>query len=242
MSGDKNLFEQIAEIKADTEAVKNAPKTLREQLNQKDPKIFEFIADAELVWIYRGKSLQKKKEDKELKKQFIIMVIGFAIQLVLCILSAIYFSNYFWIGVGINAVLMVAYSYFKACELQTCKYPLKVPYKEMRKQRYLKYETDDNGITDVEGRAFFEKTVRIALLVAVFFHGVATILLSEKLIWVDLLCFLAIWVFNLYIVINKAFAFRWQLCLENKNYTIEYQYLNEFIYENNLRLKEVEKK
>lgn len=35
MSGDKNLFEQIAEIKADTEAVKNAPKTLREQLREK---------------------------------------------------------------------------------------------------------------------------------------------------------------------------------------------------------------
>ena len=239
MSGDKNLFEQIAEIKADTEAVKNAPKTLREQLREKDPKVFEFIANAELVWKYNGKSLQKKREDKKLKNQLLVMVVLFVIQVALCVLSAVFISEYLWIGTFISILLTILYLYFRTHEVSTCKYPLTFQYRQKKKLAYLKYETDANGVSDVTELSFAAKAVSVCLAVAEFLQGTIAMVLSKDLIWIVCSCFCAIWALELLFIFTKRFRFRWILCLEDEKNTIAYNQLNEFIYENNIEIKAI---
>lgn len=64
MSGDKNLFEQIAEIKADTEAVKTLPKHCANNLIKKILKYLNLLQMLNLYGYIEARACKRRKKIK----------------------------------------------------------------------------------------------------------------------------------------------------------------------------------
>ena len=64
MSEQKNLYEQIAELKAQLQEQEYRPKTIYDQIRNKDQRLFIFLERAKLVWKFCGGSLEKKEKNK----------------------------------------------------------------------------------------------------------------------------------------------------------------------------------
>ena len=85
MSENKTVFEQLEEVQKELKDLKDKQKTLVDQLNEDDPKIIEFVKNANRVWRYSyEKSDLKRKNNKNKKIYFFII---FLLKLVISIIN-----------------------------------------------------------------------------------------------------------------------------------------------------------
>ncbi len=239
MSEQKNLFEQIAELRENAEKEKNEPQTFSEQIRMKDPRLISFIERAKLVWKYDGGSLQKKKERKQAKKWFIILSSLFISEWLLFIIDSILISPYLWIGVALTTVFLAPYLYFRYLEIKTYQFPLEVEYDKMPKQRFLRYETDDNGVTNAEGISLLVKVVYMLLALVTVGMNLAVLICAISAGLIPLILSIlsyVLWILTLSLPLSKTVHFSWKLCLMDEKNCVEYKWLNEFIYENKIQI------
>ncbi len=239
MSEPKSLREQIEELKENVEKERNEPQSFSEQIRMKDPRLIAFIERAKLVWKYSGGSLQKKKECKQAKKCFIILSLLFISQWLFLIISAIILSPYLWIGVACTVIFLIPYLYFRYLELKTYQLPIEVEYDKMPRQRFLRYETDDNGVRNVEGGALFVKIVYVLLmLITAVMNWIVLMAAMDVggILFLGSILSYVLWILTLSLPLSKTVHFSWELCLQDDKNCVEYKWLNEFIYENQIVL------
>ena len=82
MSENKTVFEQLEEVQKELKDLKDKQKTLVDQLNEDDPKIIEFVKNANRVWRYSGEKSDLRRENNKNKKLSIIGFVLLAVYLI----------------------------------------------------------------------------------------------------------------------------------------------------------------
>lgn len=241
MSEQKNLYEQIAELKAQLQEQENKPKTIYDQIRNKDQRLFIFLEHAKLVWKFCRGSLEKKEKDKREKKRALISLILSLLNLLTYVIAAFLISPYIWICVGVTFLLLAWLTALTIKSFETHALLPEVGYGEMLKKPYFRYMKDDNGVVVIKGKSFSVVVGYLLYFLVTFASCIAILLLPASGDWTFILKLIP-YVFCILNYVDMGFLHsqKWELCLKDEQNTVGYSVLKQFIYENHIRLKDLQ--
>ncbi len=235
-----NIFEKLNRIEDKVDAISPSQNgtdiTLDEQLRNKDPKVFDFIQNADRIFYYHGdKSELKRKNIKNKKNAIIIATIAFLAVAALSVFA--FFINYILgiVATALGLILCVPFI-IVAFTMQSRDY--KIPYKKWFLNTY-NYDYDDNDIVcKTAGRKWYIKLHHILTAVYLYLSGIAVMLFGlDKLGLYALLGYIVPFLGATILVsmINKREWYTYQLVFEKDDVKIPYALLKEFMTENDLK-------
>ena len=111
MSENKTVFEQLEDVQKDLKELKDKQKTLVDQLNEDDPKIIEFVKNANRVWRYGYEKSDLRRKNNKNKKIYIIRFVLLAIYLIVPFFFVT--KPYGWILPVLSSLICICQAFYK---------------------------------------------------------------------------------------------------------------------------------
>ena len=229
MSENKTVFEQLEEVQKELKDLKDKQKTLVDQLNEDDPKIIEFVKNANRVWRYSYEKSDLRRKNNKNKK---ISIIGFILLAVYLIVPFFFISKpYGWILPVFSVIVCICQGTLQIFKMKPREYELK--YNDIP-SFWIYAELDDNDIVCATKDKWWVILLRVCVLLIPIAISVEMFLFLDG-IW-KIICWLPAALSPLLIlpfIYNTNYGYQLHF-VDDKN-DIEYFYLKEFMIRNNLK-------
>ena len=229
MSENKTVFEQLEEVQKELKDLKDKQKTLVDQLNEDDPKIIEFVKNANRVWRYSGEKSDLRRENNKNKKLSIIRFILLAI-----LLTVPFFfitKPYGWILPVFSVVVCACQGILQIFKMKPREYELK--YNDI--PSFWRYaEFDDNDIVCATKDKWWVILLRVFVLLIPVAIGIEMFLFLDGL-WKIIGWFPAGLSPLLILPFRDNTIYGYQLHFDDDKNDIEYIHLKEYMTRNNLK-------
>lgn len=229
MSENKTVFEQLEEVQKNLKELKEKQKSLVDQLNEDDPKIIEFVKNANRVWRYSGEKSDLKRENNKNKKMSIISFILLAIFLTVPFFFIT--KPYGWILPLLSGLICICQGILQIFKMKPREYELK--YNDI--PSFWRYaEFDDNDIVCATKDKWWVILLRVCVLLIPIAISVEMLLFLDDL-W-KLLCLLSgSFSVSLTSFFKDNTIYGYQLHFVDDKNDIKYFHLKEFMTRNNLK-------
>lgn len=233
----ENLFDKVEEISKDVKEMKGQT-TLQEQLDNKDPKVFEFITDAKLKWIWQGEKSDFRIKEQKRKKSIVTQLV-FSILQVLLLIYPIFLTIYAIIPFTVSLVIYGFYN-FVLIKKFLFKRSYEMDYSALNRF-WVYYDLDDNDIICDQHNKWWLKILRVFAKLVPFISALSLFFINA---------ILELGALDLYIITAITFVFGYiHIVIFNKNYfggytlflvkgkdKLSYSLLKDIIEENEIKL------
>ena len=229
MSENKTVFEQLEEVQKELKDLKDKQKTLVDQLNEDDPKIIEFVKNANRVWRYSYEKSGLRRENNKNKK---ISIIGFVLLAIYLTVPFFFIAKpYGWILPVFSSLICICQGVLQAFKMKPREYELK--YNDI--PSFWRYaELDDNDIVCATKEKWWVILLRVCVLLIPVSISIEMFLFLDG-IW-KIICWLPAVLFSLLILpFRDNTIYGYQLHFVDDKNDIEYIHLKEFMTRNNLK-------
>ena len=229
MSENKTVFEQLEEVQKELKDLKDKQKTLVDQLNEDDPKIIEFVKNANRVWRYSYEKSDLRRKNNKNKK---MSIIGFILLAIYLIVPFFFISKpYGWILPVLSVIVCICQGTLQIFKMKQREYELK--YNDI--PSFWRYaELDDNDIVCATKDKWWVILLRVCVLLIPIAISVEMFLFLDG-IW-EIICWLPAVLFSLLILpFRDNTIYGYQLHFVDDKNDIEYIHLKEFMTRNNLK-------